>query len=105
MIQKCHDCVLTPNLQYIGNRALSNKLLYTKSISRWKESYVYLTAVQLGNQGTKLADLPKGTAGPGRPKMARLQLARRPSITGYGSMQAILADSAFWKVTYTHLHK
>ena len=65
---------------------------------------VYLIAVQLGKQGTKLADLPKGTAGPGRPKMARLQLARLPSITGYGSMQAILADSASRKVTYTHIH-
>uniref|UniRef100_A0A0E0HTN2 Uncharacterized protein n=1 Tax=Oryza nivara TaxID=4536 RepID=A0A0E0HTN2_ORYNI len=32
-------------------------------------------------------------AGPGRPRMARLQFARRPSITGYGSMHAILAES------------
>jgi hypothetical protein len=91
---------------------LIKKLHSTKSLNSWKESYVNLTAVQLGKQGVqeknigkqgKLADLPKGTAGPGLPKMARLQLARRPSITGYGSMQAILADSGSRKVTCTYL--
>ena len=43
--------------------------------------------------------IPNDIAGRGRPSDARLQLARRPSITGVGSIQALLAASGSRKVT------
>jgi hypothetical protein len=88
-------------LQHIGNRVLIKKLHYPEKAG-WKH-YIYIW--QLCNYDIEEPDLPKGTAGPGRPRMARLQLARRPSITGYGSMQAILADSGSLKVTCTRRTK
>lgn len=42
---------------------------------------------------------PRGGEGRGRPRDAMLQFARLPSITGFGSAQALLADSASRKVT------
>lgn len=42
---------------------------------------------------------PRGGEGRDRPNEAILQLALRPSITGFGSAQALLADSGSRKVT------
>lgn len=42
---------------------------------------------------------PRGGDGLGRPSEAILQFALRPSITGFGSAQALLADSASRNVT------
>lgn len=44
---------------------------------------------------------PRGGEGRGRPNEAMLQLALLPSITGFGSTQALLADSGSRKVTYS----
>lgn len=47
--------------------------------------------------------LPLGGEGLGLPSEAMLQFALLPSITGFGSTQALLADSGSRKVTYTEI--
>lgn len=46
--------------------------------------------------------VPRGGDGRGRPNEAMLQFALLPSIIGFGSTQALLADSGSRNVTYNN---